>query len=91
MSSDPIIELLLKEPLSGWSLEALSIQKWSIDTLLIFLALMLMIWTLTSKTPGLFKGDILFHYGKEKVTLKIGNSLFPKISKLLQRCPKKTH
>ena len=70
MSSDPIIELLLKEPLSGWSLEALSIQKWSIDTLLIFLALIMMIWTLTSKTPGLFKVYPISLW-KREVTLKL--------------------
>lgn len=90
MSSDPIIEIVLKEPLSGWSLEALSIQRWSIDTLLIFLAMMLMIWTLTSKTPTFFTGNILFRYGKEKVNLKNGNSYSKKHHNCYRDAPEDT-
>ena len=90
MSSDPIIEIVLEEPLSGWSLEALSIQKLSIDTLLIFLALMLIIWTLTSKTPSLFKGNILFRYGNENITLKNGNSYLKEYPNCYRDAPKET-
>jgi 2-polyprenyl-3-methyl-5-hydroxy-6-metoxy-1,4-benzoquinol methylase len=82
MSSDPIIEIILKEPLSGWSLEELSIQKWSIDTLIIFFAIMLIIWTLKSKNPSLSAGNILFRYGKENISLMNGNSY----SKIAREC-----
>jgi 2-polyprenyl-3-methyl-5-hydroxy-6-metoxy-1,4-benzoquinol methylase len=89
-SSDPIILFKLNEPLYGWSLKGFSILEWSIDALVIFLAMAPLIWSLTRENGYPLKGSILFRSGNENVTLENGHSYSRKPRKCYRDAPEDT-
>ena len=86
-SSDPIILFRLDEPLDGWSFEGFSFLEWSIDAMVIFLAIAPLIWSLTRKNNNHFKGSVLFRVGEKKVTLENGDSYSRKPRKCYRDAP----